>query len=210
MHELLRAVVADVAGQLEQRVDLIAHAGLLLECHAHRGDPVVEPGLLCVDVGDPDLLVCVEQVLDHHHRVVALLHRLPVEECREAGQSLGVVVDGGPDVLLVGAELVCDLLVEGYGEGLLGHACSRSWMVSAPTLHERGSNPTEAVPPRSHSPCSPQRKPVRDGVGSRGLSGRPSGTLGSLYPDGATSLGVSGWNSEARYWICPRPGPSSP
>ena len=64
-------------------------------------------------------LVDVEQVLDHHHRVLALLQRLAVEEVGEAGQGLGVVVDGRPDVLLGGRELVGDLLVEGVGETLL-------------------------------------------------------------------------------------------
>ena len=53
--------------------------------------------------------------------MLALLQRLAVEEGGEAGQGLGVVVDGGPDVLLRGGELVGDLLVEGVGEGLLGH-----------------------------------------------------------------------------------------
>jgi hypothetical protein len=71
-----------------------------------------------------DLLVDVEQILNHHHRVLALLERLAVEEVGEAGQRLHVVVDGDPDVLLGGGELVCDLLVEGVGEALLGHCCS--------------------------------------------------------------------------------------
>src|SRR6202000_799226 len=72
------------------------------------------------------LLADVEQVTDHHHRVLALLQRLAVEEGGEAGQRFGVVVDGGGDVLLRGGELVGDLLVGGGGEGLLGH---RVWLL---------------------------------------------------------------------------------
>jgi hypothetical protein len=53
--------------------------------------------------------------------VVALLDRLPVEEGGEAGQGLRVVVDRHPDVLLRGAELVRDLLVQRVGEALVGH-----------------------------------------------------------------------------------------
>ena len=61
------------------------------------------------------------QVLDHHHRVVALLERLAVEEARELRQRLGVVVDRDRDVLLVRGELVADLLVELGDEGVGGH-----------------------------------------------------------------------------------------
>ena len=52
--------------------------------------------------------VGVEQVLDHHHRVVALLERLAVEEARKLGERLGVVVHRDRHVLLVGGELVAD------------------------------------------------------------------------------------------------------
>ena len=54
-----------------------------------------------------------------------------------------------------------------------------------------------------------QRKPIGSIRGSSGLTGRPGGGSGRLYGDGATSFGVSGWNSDARYWMWPRPGPSS-
>jgi hypothetical protein len=39
---------------------------------------------------------------------------------------------------------------------------------------------------------SAQRKPVSLWAGLIGLVGIPAGTAGSLKPDGATSLGVSG------------------
>ena len=54
----------------------------------------------------------VEQVLDHHQRVVALLERLRVEEGGQAGQGLVVVVHGDREVLRRSGELVADLLVE--------------------------------------------------------------------------------------------------
>ena len=55
----------------------------------------------------------VEEVLDHHHRVVPLLDRLAVEVGGELRRRLRVVVDGDCDVLLRRAEFVRDLLVEG-------------------------------------------------------------------------------------------------
>src|SRR5581483_6485664 len=58
-------------------------------------------------------------------------------------------------------------------------------------------------------PLAAHRKPVFTGLGGNGLAGRPAEALGSLYPAGATSFGESGWKIDARYWICPRPGPSS-
>ena len=103
-----------------------------------------------------DLLVGVEQVLDHHHRVLALLERLPVEEAGEPGERFGVVVDGRSDVLLGGGELVGDLLVEGGGEALfLGHSGAPSFQPS-------------------------QRNPVAASCGSSGLVGRPGGGSASL------------------------------
>jgi hypothetical protein len=66
-------------------------------------------------------VVGIEQVLDDHHRVVALLDRLAVVERREPRKRLSVVVDGDRHVLLVGSELVSDLLVEQFGKGLVWH-----------------------------------------------------------------------------------------
>ena len=73
------------------------------------------------DARDDDVRVGVDQVLDHHHRVVALLERLRVEEARELRERLGVVVDGAGDVLLVRGVLVGDLLVQQSDEGVGGH-----------------------------------------------------------------------------------------
>ena len=61
---------------------------------------------------------------------------------------------------------------------------------------------------RRASAISPSES-LAEGAGASGLEGRPGGGSGRLKPAGATSLGASAWNSEARYWICPRPTPSS-
>ena len=68
-----------------------------------------------LNTGDRDHAVGIEQELDHHHRVVALLQRLTVEKACQLRQRLGVVVDSASEVLLMGGELVGDLLIE------LGH-----------------------------------------------------------------------------------------
>ena len=62
--------------------------------------------------------------------------------------------------------------------------------------------------PRRQSRRS-QRNPTGAGAGASGLTGSPAGGSFSLKGTGARSFGVSGWNSEARYCACPRPGPSS-
>ena len=50
--------------------------------------------------------------------------------------------------------------------------------------------------------------PVARGTTASGLDARP-GCGSTLKPPGATSFGVSGWNSAARSWIWSRPTPSS-
>ena len=104
---------------------------------------------------DHDLLVKVEQVLDHHHRVVSLLDGLPVEVRGELRQRLRVVVDGDRDVLLGRAELVGDLLVQRVGE-----------------LRHRGdSNPARAIGSsvvrRDRRPDAGRRRFRRSSVGGR-------------------------------------------
>ena len=80
-------------------------------------DDVVERHLRRGDAGDRGVEVLVDQELGHHQRVVALLERLRVEERREARERLRIEVDGDGDVLLMGGELVADLLVEPLDEG---------------------------------------------------------------------------------------------
>ena len=72
------------------------------------------------DAGDGHAHVVVQQVLDDHHGVVALLQRLPVEVRGQPGQVLAVVPDRDGDVLLRGRELVADLRLEQLVE-LGGH-----------------------------------------------------------------------------------------
>ena len=116
MHELLRDEVALLARGERELLDLPGDALLLVERELDGGDDVRELDLRRLDGGDDDLLVRVEEVLHHHHRVVPLLERLAVEVRGELRQRLRVVVDGDRDVLLRGAELVRDLLVESAGE----------------------------------------------------------------------------------------------
>ena len=112
LHELLARVVALGAGAAGERVDLRGHAPLLVQRQRDGRDDVLEAHLRRGDAGDDHVGVGVDQVLDHHHRVVALLERLRVEEARELRERLGVVVDRARHVLLVGGIFVSDLLVQ--------------------------------------------------------------------------------------------------
>ena len=122
MQELLSDEVALGAGELGEVRDLLGHPLFLLQREPHRLDDVGELGLRRLDPRDRDALVRVEQVLDDHHRVISLLHRLPVEVSGEPRQRLRVVIDGDRHVLLRGRELVPDLLVQPVGEG--GHGAT--------------------------------------------------------------------------------------
>ena len=106
MQELLADEVALVACGQRELLDLLRDALLLLERELDRSDDVGERRLRRLHGRDHDVLVCVEQVLHHHHRVVPLLDRLAVEVRGELRQRLRVVVDGDRDVLLRRAELV--------------------------------------------------------------------------------------------------------
>ena len=61
-------------------------------------------------------MVRVEEILHHHHRVVPLLDRLPVEVRGQLGEVLRVVVHGDRDVLLRRGELMADLPVQRVGK----------------------------------------------------------------------------------------------
>ena len=100
--------------------DLGGDALLLVERERDGSDVVGERRLRRGDGRDDHVVVGVEEVLHHHHRVVPLLERLVVEVRGELRQRLGVVVNGDRDVLLRGRELVRDLLVEFLLKG--GHA----------------------------------------------------------------------------------------
>jgi hypothetical protein len=62
------------------------------------------------------LFARVEEVLDDHHCVIALLERLLVKVTRELWERLAVVVDGDGDILLRGAELAADLVIQAVNE----------------------------------------------------------------------------------------------
>ena len=107
------------------------------------------------DARNRGLRVGVEQVLNHHHRVVALLHRLAIEEVGEPWKRLRVVVDGVGDVLLGGGELVGDLLSETLDKALCGHLrAPQSWTNPAGTLL-RGRRPAVADRPPVARPDAP-------------------------------------------------------
>jgi hypothetical protein len=112
VQELLADELALLAGDTHEIDDLRRDALLLLEGERHRSDCIRERRLGLGDAGDLDRCVGVEEVLDHHHRVVPLFDRLAVEVRRELPQAPVVVVDRDRDVLLGGRELVADLLVE--------------------------------------------------------------------------------------------------
>ena len=86
-----------------------------------------------------DRLADVDQVLDHHHRVAALLERLAIEERGQPRQRLASRSGRRCRCTASRRELVRDLVVEGGGEGALLLGC-----------HDR--EPTRSA----------QRKPVSD------------------------------------------------
>ena len=118
-------------------------------------------GLRRVDARDAHRLAGVEQVLDDHHRVVPLLHRLAVEVLRELRERLAVVVDRDRDVLLRGRHLAADLVVERVRE--VGHG--------------RHSNRR----PDGRPGCSAGRAGVRVGA-TCPRSPLPSGALATTRP----------------------------
>src|SRR4051812_10188103 len=87
-HELLGQEVALLARDAGQLADLVGDAALLLERQRDGLDDVAERRARRGDAGDRGLDARVEEVADHHHRVVALLERLGVEEGRQARQRL--------------------------------------------------------------------------------------------------------------------------
>ena len=121
MTDALRASRVVPEFRAAARLHLVETSPVLRERQRDWRDDVGEADLRGGDAGDHDVRVGVEQVLDHHHRVVALLERLAVEERRELRQRLPVVVDGDRHVLLVRGELVGDLLVELGHERVGGH-----------------------------------------------------------------------------------------
>jgi ornithine carbamoyltransferase len=134
VQELLADELAFLTRELDQLDDLLGDPLLLPERQGHGSDDVRECGLRGVDARRDDLVIGVQEVLNHHHRVVPFLHGLTVEVSGELREILGVVVHRDGDVLLRRGELVADLAVQGVCEG--GHAA---------TLDDRGRS-ISAVP----------------------------------------------------------------
>src|SRR5690606_8016220 len=119
--ELLAERVALLARRAEQLLDLGGDLLFLLERKADRGHDVVEVVAHLARAGDRDRQVTVEHVLDDHHRVVALLERLAVVVPGQLRKVVPVEPHGDRDVLLVGVELVPDLLAQQLEEPGLAH-----------------------------------------------------------------------------------------
>ena len=124
MEKLLADELTLVPRELHQLDDLLGHPLLLRESERDRSDGVVERRLRRLDARSHDVLVGVEEVLHHDHRVVPLLDRLPIEMRGELRQILRVVVDGDRDVLLRRGELVRNLAVQRLTEP--GHGATLS------------------------------------------------------------------------------------
>ena len=121
VEELLADELPLLPRELHQLHDLLRHALLLLECKRDGRDHVAKRGLRRLDSGRHDLVICIEEVLHHHHRVVPLLDGLAIEVGGELRKGLRVVVHRDRDVLLRRTELVPDLTVEGVREPGHGH-----------------------------------------------------------------------------------------
>jgi ornithine carbamoyltransferase len=116
VQELLTDELPFLARELHEVDDLLGDPLLLREREGHGSDDIRECGLGGVDARRDDVVIGVEEVLHHHHRVVPFLHGLAVEVRCELREVLGVVVDRDGDVLLRRGELVPDLAVQGVCE----------------------------------------------------------------------------------------------
>jgi len=83
-----------VALRTEPRADLLIE-GKLNRCHV-----VGKLRLRSGDLAETDRGLGIEEVLEHHHRVVALLDRLVVEETSEPGERLALVVSRHGHILV--------------------------------------------------------------------------------------------------------------
>ena len=117
MQELLSDELALLARKLHELDDLLGDPLLLCKRQRHWSNDVCECGLRSVDARRDDIVIGIEEVLNHHHRVVPFLDGLAIEVRGELREILGVVVDRDRDVLLRRGEFVPDLVVEGGREG---------------------------------------------------------------------------------------------
>jgi copper chaperone CopZ len=105
LHELLALVVAGVARDLEQLADPDRDLALLFERDLDRLDVVGERRARRLDPADIGHRAAIEEVVDHPHRVLALLLRLLIEERGELREGLARVVSADRNVLVRRGEL---------------------------------------------------------------------------------------------------------
>ena len=112
LHELLAEVVAFVAGGAGQPADLLGDRALQVECEADGLTRRLEGVAYGIDGRDLGGHAAVDEVLHEHHRVIALLDRLAVEEFGQLRQVGAVEVHRDRKVLLRRAEFAADLVVK--------------------------------------------------------------------------------------------------
>ncbi|EUA56791.1 hypothetical protein I553_8845 [Mycobacterium xenopi 4042] len=121
LHELLAEVVAFVAGRGGQPADLLGDGTLLVKRQRQRLCRGVEPVADGAHTGDFDTEIAVEQMLYQHHRVISLLHRLPVEVVRKLRQMSVVEINRNRNILLGSSEFVVNLLLQQCVEFRFGY-----------------------------------------------------------------------------------------
>ena len=115
LHELLAEVVALVAGGPRERLDLLGDRAAPARSASSSGSRARSKSLRTAStpgIATGDVLV--QQVLHHHHRVVAFFQRLLVEVPGQLRQVLIVVPDSHRCVLLGRREFVTDLFLQKF------------------------------------------------------------------------------------------------
>ena len=166
---------------------------LLLQGQADRLRDLGEVVAHRAAAGDRDGQVPVQQVLHDHQRVVALLDGLPVVVPRQLREVLPVEPDGDRDVLLVGVELVADLLAEQAQErGLVGGARHAANLVRRRCPGDAGAGAGNGTRARAVVPAmsfTTETRPAPPAVTGWAI-GVPVDTLPTQWP---AQMQPSGW-----------------